>query len=206
MSISFGAVGVVMAEGPYVLVAVQGTNADGLFCVKSKLPEPPAMLYDPIEDDTEVVRVVVFADYVDESFDEVTYKALPVSFNTVKLFVLGGEQAKPDQSFCKEFIDRHGVDSIASVNLGQRQARLQDAFAVKHSAQLAEPKRRTRVRGESQSQSLSVSHKRDRGNDSEGQSADFSRHRSMSTTGGGYGTQVISACGTECMFCFDCCL
>ena len=107
-----------MAEGPYVLVAVQGTNADGLFCVKSKLPEPPAMVYDPIEDDTEVVRVVIFADYVDESFDEVTYKALPVSFNTVKLFVLGGEQAKPDQSFCKEFIDRHGVDSNRLSELG----------------------------------------------------------------------------------------
>ncbi|DBA87518.1 TPA: hypothetical protein ACH3X1_004547 [Trebouxia sp. C0004] len=97
-----------MEEGPYVFVAVQGTNADGLFCAKSKMAEPPGMIHDPIEDDTEVVRDVVYADYVDESFDEVVHKVLPISFNTVRLFVLGGEEAKPDQSFCKEFLDRHG--------------------------------------------------------------------------------------------------
>ena len=162
MSISFGAVGVVMAEGPYVVVAVQGTNADGLYCVKSKLAAPPTMVYD---DDTEVVRVVVYVDYVDGSFDAVIHKVLPVSFNTVKLFVLGGEQTQPDQSFCEGFLDTHGVASTASVNLGQRQARLQGAFAVKHSAQLqlAEPKHQTRVGGQSQPLSVSQTHKRHRG-------------------------------------------
>ena len=47
------------------------------------------------------------AEWLLEDFPEVTLGShliqLPVSFNTVELFVLGGEQAKPDQSFCKEF-------------------------------------------------------------------------------------------------------
>ncbi len=136
VSISFGAVGVVMEEGPFVLVKVQGTNADGLFCVKSKLAEPPVTVHDAVEDDTEVVRVVVDTDYVNESCEEIVHMVLPVSFNTVKPFVLSGEQTQPDQSFCKEFLGRHGSASISLVNLGQRQARLQDAFAVRHSAQL----------------------------------------------------------------------
>ncbi|KAL0040285.1 hypothetical protein WJX77_002269 [Trebouxia sp. C0004] len=127
------------------------------------------MVYD---DESEVVRVVVYVDYVNESFDAVIHKVLPVSFNTVKLFVLGGEQAQPDQSFCKDFLDTHGVASIASVNLGQRQARLQDAFAVKHSEQLqlAEPKHQTRVGGQLQPLSVSQTHKRYRGNEFKGQS------------------------------------
>jgi hypothetical protein len=132
VSISFGAFGVVMAEGPYVLVKVQGTNADGLFCVKSRMAEPPVMVFDQIEDDTEVVRVVVYAEYVDETFDDLVHKVLPVSFNTVKLFVLAGGEATPDQCFCQEFTDRHGVTALGTVNLGQRQARLQDAFAVQY--------------------------------------------------------------------------
>lgn len=81
----FGAVRVSMGEGPYVLVRVQGTDADGLYCVRSKYPELPAMVYDPIEDDGEVVRVVVSANYLDEAFDEVVNKSLPVGFNTTKL-------------------------------------------------------------------------------------------------------------------------
>ena len=103
-----------LVAGPYVLVAVQGTNADGLFCVKSKMAEPPVMVYDPIEEDTEVVRVVVFAEYVDYTFDDIVHKVLPVSFNTVKLFVLDGEEATPDQSFCQEFLDRHSVTVLSS--------------------------------------------------------------------------------------------
>ena len=144
------------------------------------------MVHDPVEDDAEVVRVVVYTNYVDDSFEELVHKVLPVSFGTVKLFVFGGEQAQPDQSFCKEFVDRHGGASISSVNLGQRQARLQDAFAVKHSVQLQQtgPQRRTRVGGQSQAQSVTLTHKRNRDNDSEGQSAFSNRTRGMSTSRG----------------------
>jgi len=198
VSISFGAFGVVMAEGPYVLVAVLGTNADGLFCVKSKMAEPPVMVYDPIEEDTEVVRVVVFAEYVDEAFDELVHKVLPVSFNTLKLLVLGGEEATPDQSFCQEFLDRHSVTALSTVNLGQKQARLQDAFAVEYGQpQQGGPKRRTRVRSESQSQTVSQGHKRERKDESESQSD--SRPRTMSTSRGGHGTQVVYLC-VQCIF------
>ncbi len=187
-----------MAEGPYVLVAVLGTNADGLFCVKSKMAEPPVMVYDPIEEDTEVVRVVVFAEYVDEAFDELVHKVLPVSFNTLKLLVLGGEEATPDQSFCQEFLDRHSVTALSTVNLGQKQARLQDAFAVEYGQpQQGGPKRRTRVRSESQSQTVSQGHKRERKDESESQSD--SRPRTMSTSRGGHGTQVVYLC-VQCIF------
>ena len=192
MSISFGAVGVVMVEGPYVFVAVQGTNADGLFCVKSNMPQPPVMVYDQIQDDTEVVRVVVFAQYVDDAFDEVVHKTLPVSFNTTRLYVVGGEEATPDQSFCKEFLDRHGVTTISKVDLGQRQARLKNAFAVQYGQfQQAGPKRRTRVGSESVSQTVTQGHKRERREESESQSNSKSRSMSVSR---GYATQVIYLC------------
>ena len=187
MSTSFGAVGVVMAEGPYVLVEVQGTNADGLCCVKSKMAKPPVMAYDPIEDDTEVVRVVVFAQYVD---DGLVHQVLPLSFNTARLFVLGGEQTTPDQNFCKEFLGRHSDAALPTVHLGQPQARLQDAFAVERGQPQQEgPKRRTRVQSESIAETLSQGHKRERNEESESQSSN--RSRSMSVSRGTYGTQVI---------------
>ena len=49
-----------MAESAYVFVAVQGTNADGLFCVKSKVAEFPVIPV--VIDHTKVVRVVCFAE------------------------------------------------------------------------------------------------------------------------------------------------
>ncbi len=186
-----------MAEGPYVLVHVQGTNADGLFCVKSKNPAPPVMAYIGIEDDMEVVRVVVFADYVDETFEDIVHKTLPVSFNTTKLYVLGGEQARPDQRFCKECLDRNGgVEGVSVVHLGQRQARFQDAEAVQYGEQRQQsgPRRRIRV-GQSQPQS----HKRDRDNELEAHSVGLSsRTRSSSLNRGPYGTKVIHT-GTYCL-------
>ena len=131
-----------MAIGPYVLVSVQGTNADGLFCVKSTMAEPPVMVYDKVEEGAEVVRVVVAAEYVDDAFEELVHKVLPVTFNTVRLFVLEGVHATPDQSFCKDFLDRHGVSAVTTVDLGQQRARLKDAFAGQYSqTQHAGPKR-----------------------------------------------------------------
>ncbi|DBA87045.1 TPA: hypothetical protein ACH3X2_005287 [Trebouxia sp. C0005] len=94
------------------------------------------MVYDPIEDDSEVVRVFVDVSYVDEGFEEVVVRSLPVSFNITKLYVLGGETAKPDQAFCKAFLDRHGVRGVTAVNLGQRQARLE---AEAEALQYGEP-------------------------------------------------------------------
>ncbi|DBA67505.1 TPA: hypothetical protein ACH3X2_001785 [Trebouxia sp. C0005] len=171
-----------MGDSPYVLVNVQGTDADGLYCVKSKYPELPTMVYDPIEDDSEVVRVVVDVSYVDEGFEEVVVRSLPVSFNTTKLYVLGGETAKPDQAFCKAFLDRHGVRGVAAVNLGQSQARLQEAEALQYGEPNQQPGPRRRIRvGQSQAQS----HKRARDSHSEVQSEGLStrtRSRSLSRT------------------------
>ena len=141
-----------MGDCPYVLLNVQGTDADGLYCVRSKYPGTPTMLYDPIEDDTEVVRVVVNATYEDEAFEDGVTKSLPVSFSTARLYVLGGGTAKPDQAFCKEFLDRHGGQGITALDLGQRQARLQEAEALQYGGQNRQPGPRRRIRaGQSES-------------------------------------------------------
>ena len=177
-----------MAGGPYVLVNVQGTNADGLFCVRSKEPEPLTMVYDPIADDHEVVRVVVSVDYVDEMAEGLAHVALPISFNTTRLYVLGGGPGKPDQNFCQNFLDEHGVKGIPAVNLGQRQARLQEAEVVQYGEQPG-PRRRSRVE-----QSESISHRRDRDSQAEGHSEGLStRSRNRSLTRGPYHREVIYA-------------
>lgn len=101
-----------------------------------------------------------------------------------------GNKARP--KLLKEFLDRHGLTAVSTVDLRQRQARLKDAFSVQYGQpQQAGPRRRTRVGSESVSQSPTVTqgHKRQRKGDSESQSN--SKSRMVSVSRGGHGTQVI---------------
>ena len=147
-----------MARGPYVLVNVRGTIADGLFCVRSKEPEPLCMIYNPIENDHEG-RQSSRRRGLCGRIRRNAHVSLPVAFDTTRLYVLGEGTYKPDQNFCKHFLDRHGVTGIPAVNLGQRQARLQEV--VQYGEQPG-PRRRLRV-----GQSKALSHSREGDNQSE---------------------------------------
>ena len=116
-------------KGLYVLVIVEGSNADGLYVVRSKHADPITVKYSEVQD-VEIVRAVVFLEYVDKRAEheqeELRVQSLPYSFLTQRLYVLGGPE-KPDARFVDNVLQRNGQRGISKISLDQLGAKVKYA-------------------------------------------------------------------------------